>query len=46
MFCKSISKMSYWGDTWGGILMAMPDAQLQASLNVRCDSLHDEILIE
>ena len=29
--------------TWGRTLMAMPD--VQSSLNVRCDSLQDEIYI-
>ena len=32
-------KISFCGNTWGGTLVAMPD--VQSSLNVRCDSLHE-----
>ena len=36
-------KISYCENTWGQALVAMPD--VQSSFNIRCDSLHDEVLI-
>ena len=36
-------KISYFGNTWGGTLVAMPD--VRSSLIVRCDYEHDELLM-
>ena len=41
-FVSQYHNSSCW-KTWGGTLVAMTD--IQSSLNIRCDSLHDEVFI-